>query len=127
MMRTLTALIVVGAVAGLVVVAEAADAPPKNLQVLPKNIGAKELKDLMKAQAKALGVQCDHCHNVADGKYDQDTENKKTGRTMMKMVKDINTEFLGGKNMVTCETCHNGKAFPPKVGPDLDKAKQAAK
>jgi len=127
MMRTLTAVIIVlGAVAGLVVVAQAADQAPKNLQVLPKNIDPKALKELMKAQAKALGVQCDHCHDVAKGDYATDSENKKTGRTMMKMVKDINTEFLGGKNMVTCATCHNGKAFPPQGGPDLDKARAAA-
>ena len=123
-MRTLTVLIVVGAVAGLAVMAQAANQAPKNLQVLPKNIDPKELKDLMKAQAKALGVQCDHCHPGVDkGDYASDSENKKTARVMMRMTMDINKEFLGGKNMVTCATCHNGKKFPPMGGPDLDAAR----
>jgi len=126
MTRTLTAVIFLGTVAGLTVVAQAA--PPKNLQILPKTTDEKTVKDLMKAQAKALGVQCDHCHLVDKGDYASDTlENKKTGRAMMKMVHDINTNFLGGKNMVTCGTCHNGKKFPPVGGPDLEKARAADK
>ena len=127
MMRVLTALALVGAVAGLAVVARAANQAPKNLQFLPKNIDPKELKDLMKAQAKALGVQCDHCHpGLAQADYATDTETKKTGRAMMKMTAQINAQFLGGKKMVTCATCHNGKPLPPNGGPDLDKEKARA-
>ena len=41
--------------------AQAQDKPEKrykNLKILPKDIGKKELKKLMKAQAKAVGRKC---------------------------------------------------------------------
>src|SRR5262249_518861 len=70
----------------------------KNLQVLPKTIPMKELKALMKAQAKALGVQCDFCHDTDD--FAKDTDKKKVGRWMMTLTGDINKKFQG-KEMVT--------------------------
>ncbi|HJZ88596.1 MAG TPA: c-type cytochrome [Polyangia bacterium] len=126
MMRTLgaaTAIVFGFAMATLARGAEPTSA--KNLQLLPKTISMKELKEKMKAQAKMLGVQCDHCHDIDD--FAKDTETKKTGRLMMKMTAEINREFLKGKDMVTCATCHNGHEYPPMGGPDLEKAKAAAK
>ncbi len=93
----------------------------KNLQVLPKTITKDELKAIMKAQAKALDVECDHCHNVPDMASD-DNPNKKIGREMMKMTMEINTKWIKGlkdaeKHQVTCGTCHRGHEEPPPFVP----------
>src|SRR6476619_106673 len=85
----------------------------KNVQVLPKTMSKDELKALMKAQSKALGVECDYCHDVPDMASDK-LENKKIARNMMKMVDEINGKWLKGmkdadKNKVTCGSCHQGK------------------
>src|SRR5216684_6366546 len=62
---------------------------PQNLQVLPKDIPATELRALMGAFAQGLGVQCAYCH-VAEGRggrndlaADEKTP-KKTARVMLK-------------------------------------------
>jgi Photosynthetic reaction centre cytochrome C subunit len=89
----------------------------KNLQVLPKTTTKDEIKVIMKAQSKALDVECDYCHNVPDMASD-DNPNKKLARQMMKMQQEINDKWLKGmkdadKNRVTCGTCHRGKETPP--------------
>ncbi len=88
----------------------------KNLQVLPKTISKDELKAIMKAQSRALDVECDHCHNVPDMDSD-DNANKKIARSMMQMTMEINSKWLKGmkdaqKNQVTCGTCHRGHDVP---------------
>jgi hypothetical protein len=102
--------------AAVVVVRPArADAPPawKNLQILPKTMPRDQLKALMKAQSKALGVECDHCHEMPDA--DKDTKNKEIARQMMRMTSEINGRFLKGMDdKVTCNTCHRGKEKPEK-------------
>lgn len=85
----------------------------KNLKVLPGNTDVKDIKKLMKAQAKALGVQCDFCHDTDDFAKDAKKE-KEIGRAMMRMVGEINGKYFKGKPQVGCVTCHNGKAEPPK-------------
>jgi hypothetical protein len=90
----------------------------KNLQVLPKTTTKEEIKPIMRAQAKALGVECDFCHDVPDMASDK-SEHKKVARQMMKMTAEINEKWLKPqfkdheKNKVTCGTCHQGKESPP--------------
>jgi hypothetical protein len=89
----------------------------KNLQVLPKSTTREQIKELMKAQSRALDVECDYCHDVPDMASDAKAE-KKTARQMMKMTAEINEKWLKGmkdaeKNRVTCGTCHRGKTEPP--------------
>ncbi len=90
---------------------------PKNLQVLPKTSSKEQVKAVMKAQAKALGVECDFCHEVPDMASDAN-EKKKIARQMMKMTEEINAKWLKGtikdpvKHAVTCNTCHMGKSEP---------------
>jgi hypothetical protein len=85
----------------------------KNLSILPKTISKDDLKATMKAQTKALGVDCDHCHEMPDA--DKDTKNKKIAREMMKMTADLNAKFFKTMDQkVTCETCHRGKEKPEK-------------
>jgi hypothetical protein len=107
------------AVAALALAGRATADPPvqfKNLQVLPKNIAKEDLKATMKAQARALGVDCDHCHDMPDA--DKDTKNKKVARDMMKMTNEINQKFLkSATTHVTCETCHRGKEKPEATAP----------
>ena len=103
------------AVATMLLCVGPAAAEFKNLQVLPKNISKDELKALMKEQAKALGVECDHCHQLPD--TDKDTDNKKAAREMMRMTADINAKYIKDpKVKVTCATCHRGKQTPEVVG-----------
>jgi hypothetical protein len=100
---------------GVLFAAGSAAAEFKNLQVLPKNISKDELKAVMKAQSKALGVECDHCHDMPDA--EKDTDHKKIAREMMKMTAEINDKFIKDpKNKVVCATCHRGKAEPEVVG-----------
>ncbi len=90
----------------------------KNLQVLPKTISKDELRTLMKAQSKALGVECDGCHEVPDMASDKN-QNKVIARKMMLMEKEINEKWIksmikdADKHPVTCGTCHQGHESPP--------------
>jgi hypothetical protein len=96
---------------GVALFSSVAQAQAKNLKVLPKDITKDELKALMKNNiAKALGVTCDHCHDIDD--MSKDTEKKEIARAMMKMTSEINTKNFKGKNRVTCLTCHNGDIKP---------------
>ncbi len=93
----------------------------KNLQVLPKTMSKDDLKAVMKGQARALGVECDYCHDVPDMSSDK-LENKKIARKMMQMTAEINDKWMKGmkdaeKNRVTCGTCHQGHENPPKFVP----------
>jgi hypothetical protein len=93
----------------------------KNLQVLPKSTTKEQIKAIMKAQAKALDVECDFCHDVPDMASDA-KEEKKTARQMMKLTAEINEKWLKGlkdaeKNKVTCGTCHRGKNIPAPFVP----------
>lgn len=90
-----------------------AQAPPslfKDLQVLKKDITKDELKSIMKAQGKALGVDCDFCHKSPD--MAAETNKKKIAREMMQMVAELNRKYPGLMKKVTCNTCHRGKAEP---------------
>ena len=93
----------------------------KNLQVLPKTLTKDEIKPIMRAQAKALGVECDFCHDVPDMASDKIAA-KNISRQMMKMMAEINDKWLKGmkdadKNKVTCGTCHQGHEQPPPFVP----------
>src|SRR5438270_9990611 len=61
----------------------------KNLQVLPKTISKEELKVQMKGQAKALGVECDFCHEVPDMASDKN-DKKAIARKMLQMTAELN-------------------------------------
>jgi hypothetical protein len=121
-MQWLVVAILVGGVGGGV-----ASAQWKNLQVLPKTLSKDELKAYMKSQAKALGVECDHCHDVPDMASDKN-EKKVIARKMIQMTNAINDQWLKGmgmkdveKNKVTCNTCHQGHEEPPRAGAATEK------
>src|SRR5437588_10938583 len=119
-MRWLMVPILVGGMSGVAL------ADFKNLQVLPKTISKDELKTYMKAQAKALGVECDFCHDVPDMASDKN-DKKLIARKMIQMTNDVNDKWLKGmkdadKNKVTCSTCHQGHEQPPKWVAGAEKA-----
>ena len=96
-----------------------------NLKVLPKNIGKRDLINMMKGATRGLGVRCTFCH-VGEGNdlstFDfaaDEKSHKVTARVMFSMVRQINEEFLPkiAENseeppQITCFTCHNGKEHP---------------
>ena len=87
--------------------------PAQNLEVLPKDLDKKEVKKIMKTWAKALGVECDYCHDPDD--MAKETEKKDEARKMYKMMQYINTKHMKGyDDKVTCKTCHQGNDHPKK-------------
>lgn len=106
-----------------------AQAPPgqtaeqvyKNIQVLT-GTPAGELNQSMHLMNAALGVVCEHCHVEGEGaaarREADDRPAKATARRMMRMVKDLNEAQFGGRQVVTCFTCHRGSARPSGI-PDM--------
>jgi tetratricopeptide (TPR) repeat protein len=104
----------------------AADVPEKftNLTVLPKDLGKRELLDVMRDFSEALGVGCDHCHaknaegSAQDLDYASDAlEPKRIARNMVTMVREINAKLpdVTGRRLPTnvrCVTCHSGVERP---------------
>ncbi len=87
----------------------------KNIQVL-KGIPADQLFPTMQFITASLGVQCDFCH--VQGAFEKDDKkNKQTARKMMEMMIAINADDFDGHRMVTCNSCHNGKAKPQAIPP----------
>ena len=94
-----------------------------NLRVLPPNITHDELIATMRGIARSLGTRCNHCHvaNPPGAKeefdYPSDAKpEKKVARTMLRMVRNINGEYISKVNAngqtVTCFTCHRGHTVP---------------
>ncbi len=93
----------------------------KNVQAL-KGISAADFMGTMGIMTAALGFDCSECH-VAAGtdKVDwaADTPRKVIARRMVNMVTTINQTNFGGRQLVTCWTCHRGRD-KPVVTPALD-------
>ena len=98
-----------------------------NLRVLPKEITKGELIGVMRGMAGALGVRCKHCHVGPDNLQGMDFATdeksiKKTARTMMRMVREINKKYLQNLETdrpkaleVKCATCHHGLNVPRAI------------
>jgi hypothetical protein len=93
----------------------------KNVQVL-KGIPADEFMNTMGVFSAALGMSCEDCHAANDSKWENyaiDTSPKKRmARRMVQMMTAINKDNFGGRQTVTCWTCHRG-SDRPKITPDL--------
>jgi hypothetical protein len=100
-------------------------APPKNLQVLPKDTPAPQVVALMRTFNAALGVQCGYCHAFVapgDPTNDMAADTKPTklvARVMMQMTTDVNAKLAANIKKpadqiarVECATCHRGAAIP---------------
>jgi hypothetical protein len=114
--------------AGVIGAQAPADRPPmaedvfKNIQVL-KGIPVDQFMGTMGFFSSSLGLNCTDCHSYDSGgdwaKYADDTPLKRRARTMVTMMQKINAENFGGRQMVTCNTCHRG-VTNPNVMPSID-------
>ena len=90
----------------------------KNIQVL-KGTPAGELNQSMHVINAALGVVCEFCHadgeGPAAGRELDVKPQKAVARKMMQMMMDMNRTQFGGRQVVTCFTCHRGSAIPVAI------------
>ena len=93
----------------------------KNVQAL-KGIPVDDFLQTMGIMTAALQFDCSDCHaNAGTDKVDwaADTPRKRTARRMVNMVTTINKDNFGGRQMVTCWTCHRNRD-KPLVTPTMD-------
>jgi photosynthetic reaction center cytochrome c subunit len=86
----------------------------KNIQVL-KGIPVDDFLETMGIMAAALQFDCSDCHvGAGTDKVDwaADTPRKQMARRMVTMVATINRTNFGGRQMVTCWTCHRNRDKP---------------
>src|SRR5438876_4585996 len=93
----------------------------QNVQVL-KGIPVNQFMETMGFFSAALGYNCTNCHGDEVlgnwGKYADDIPVKRTARRMIQVVNTINKDLFGGREAVTCYTCHRCSPSP-KVVPSL--------
>jgi photosynthetic reaction center cytochrome c subunit len=91
----------------------------KNIQVL-KGTSVDDFLGTMGIMSAAVGFDCSECHaNAGTDKVDwaADTPKKVTARMMVLMVAAINRQNFGGRQNVTCWTCHHGRDHPATTPP----------
>jgi photosynthetic reaction center cytochrome c subunit len=98
--------------------AKTAEQVYKNIAQL-KGTPAEQLMPAMQVISSSLGVDCSFCHVVGKAELD-DKPAKKTARLMMAMVASINAGSFGGRQQVSCYSCHHGVANPVSVPPVLE-------
>src|SRR2546423_13134954 len=82
----------------------------KNIKVL-QGTPANELNQSMHLMKGATGMDCLYCH--IEREWEKDVKPAKdVARAMITMMMDINRKNFGGPQVVTCNTCHNGRAVP---------------
>jgi outer membrane lipoprotein-sorting protein len=90
----------------------------KNVQVL-KGLPIDEFLDTMGMFSAATGLNCTDCHVDESGgsweRYADDNALKLRTRVMMVMMTAINKQHFGGRQVVTCYSCHNGNRRPRAV------------
>ena len=92
-----------------------------NVQVL-KGIPVDEFMGAMGIIAASVGRGCSECHLLDSSGdwplYAEDTPLKQATRRMLLMTKQINEANFGGRQVVTCYSCHRGQQRP-RVTPSL--------
>jgi photosynthetic reaction center cytochrome c subunit len=95
----------------------------KNVQAL-KGIPVNQFMETMGFFSASLGYNCTNCHGEGVignwDKYADDVPVKQTARRMIQMENAINKEQFGGRQAVTCYTCHRGGPAPKTVPSLLD-------
>lgn len=115
----------------------AAQQPPQNLKVLPKDIPRPQLTAIMRGFTASLGVRCEYCHALRDGvtpepgqpiqinqldlPSDANPKKEKT-RYMLRMTDSLNRVVLAALPdrrdppvNVTCMTCHRQNPVPTTI------------
>jgi hypothetical protein len=93
-----------------------------NVQVL-RGIPVNDFMGTMGLFSAALGMSCEDCHRAGDSSwaaYATDNPRKQMARRMMAMTAAINKTQFGGRQAITCFSCHRG-ADRPRVTPELAK------
>ena len=121
------ALVLAFAIGGVGVSSAAAQAPgQKSGRVLQEHPGDQGHAGRIDAAVHAIHGDCARrplriCHDDNAQRRELDTKpTKATARRMMQMVADINRTLFGGRNVVTCLTCHLGSTKPKTVLPYND-------
>lgn len=87
----------------------------KNVTVL-RGIPVDEFMGTMGVFSAALGFSCEDCHTASSNdwaNYALDKSPRKLmARRMVTMMAAINKEHFGGRQVVTCFTCHRGSNQP---------------
>lgn len=93
----------------------------KNVTVL-RGIPVDEFMGTMGVFSAALGISCEDCHTGGSNNWARYAEDvsprKQMARQMTVMMQTINKQFFGGRQVVTCYSCHRG-ALRPRVTPSL--------
>jgi hypothetical protein len=94
----------------------------KNITVL-RGLPVDQFMGTMGFYASSTGLNCTDCHSSESGgdwaRYADDTPLKQQARRMTVMMQTINKTNFGGRQVVTCYTCHRGTTRP-NVMPSLD-------
>ncbi len=89
---------------------QAAEQAYKNIRAL-NGTPANQLNQAMHLMNAALNVTCEHCH--IENQWDKDDVlPKAVARMMITMTRDLNARQFGGRQVVTCYTCHQGRRVP---------------
>jgi hypothetical protein len=93
----------------------------KNVTVL-RGIPVDEFMGTMGVFSAALGFSCEDCHTASSNdwaNYAKDVSpRKQMARRMVTMMTELNKQYFGGRQVVTCFSCHRG-ANRPKATPSL--------
>jgi hypothetical protein len=92
----------------------------KNIQVL-RGIPVNDFMGTMGIFSAALGMSCEDCHRSGDSSWENyaaESPRKQMARSMVVMMAAINKTHFGGRQGVTCFSCHRG-SDRPKLTPDL--------
>jgi outer membrane lipoprotein-sorting protein len=92
----------------------------KNVTAL-RGISADEFMGTMGVFSAATGMNCTECH-VDNGSWEgyalDDKVPKRTARRMVTMMAELNKQYFGGRQVVTCYSCHGG-GNRPRVTPSI--------
>ncbi len=92
----------------------------KNVKVLT-GLPVNEFMTTMGFFSASLGYSCENCHGEDSGAANfaaEDRPKKQMARRMIAMEANINKAYFGGKQVVTCYSCHRGGS-EPKITPNL--------
>jgi len=92
----------------------------KNVQVL-RGIPVNEFMGTMGIFSASLGMSREDCHRSGDSSwanYATESPRKQMARAMVTMMATINKQHFGGRQVITCFSCHRG-ADRPKATPNL--------
>jgi hypothetical protein len=92
----------------------------KNVQLM-KGIPVDQFMATMGFFSASLGMSCEDCHAADDRSWEGfavDNPRKQTARRMIAMMQKINADNFGGRQLVTCYSCHRG-ADTPRAVPDF--------